>query len=434
MAAPSDLVRSPPQGDEAAVPAAHRSPDAVAPPPGNPRFPLFDGLRALAALSILVFHTAAATGASVGEGGLSPYLLQLNVGVAIFFAISGFLLYRPFVAAKVGDAPAVHLGQYARRRFLRIVPAYWVALTILAVSTRDSSGGPRTPVVDLLRIWPGLQPIHCDRGTWRRLVSGLRSRLLRPAPGDRACVGIRRVEAWAPDLVAAGAVRAARLGPAQLRMEGICRLPTRRSRRRTLGPRLAGSRSEWRWPWPASSSAGALASPSAWRVTRGWVGAGRGGVLGVAADRPSGAGHLHHTPTVLGPAVYVLSGVVAFGVILPAAFERKPAGLLGRILALGPWRGWGSCRATGFLYHLPIATKLNGGVTTSDATVRFLWLTAATTALAIAAGAASYYVIERPVLRFKERRIGRVRRASVCGVSGDATAGLQRPLRVVGSN
>jgi peptidoglycan/LPS O-acetylase OafA/YrhL len=114
-------------------------------------------------------------------------------------------------------------------------------------------------------------------------------------------------------------------------------------------------------------------------------------------------------------AVYVLSGVVAFGVILPAAFERKPAGLLGRILGARPVAWLGLVSYGIFLYHLPIATKLNGGVTTSDATVRFLWLTAATTALAIAAGAASYYVIERPVLRFKERRIGRVRRASVAG-------------------
>ena len=36
---------------------------AVAPPPGNPRFALFDSLRAIAALAILVFHVAAITAA-----------------------------------------------------------------------------------------------------------------------------------------------------------------------------------------------------------------------------------------------------------------------------------------------------------------------------------------------------------------------------------
>ena len=52
--------------------------------------------------------------------------MRLEVGVAIFFCISGFLLYRPFVVAhhRAQAMPAV--GAYAWRRFLRIVPAYWV--------------------------------------------------------------------------------------------------------------------------------------------------------------------------------------------------------------------------------------------------------------------------------------------------------------------
>ncbi len=49
--------------------------------------------------------------------------------MAIFFLISGFLLYRPFLVARRGDAPS-RVSAYARRRVLRIVPAYWAALTI----------------------------------------------------------------------------------------------------------------------------------------------------------------------------------------------------------------------------------------------------------------------------------------------------------------
>src|SRR2546423_1191046 len=113
--------------------AVSESPDALTPPPGNPRFPLFDGLRAVAALSILVYHSGTLSRAGEGQSGLAPYLARLNVGVAIFFVISGFLLYRPFVAARAGLAPPVRLRDYARRRVLRIVPAYWVALTVLAI-------------------------------------------------------------------------------------------------------------------------------------------------------------------------------------------------------------------------------------------------------------------------------------------------------------
>ena len=47
--------------------------------------------------------------------------------------ISGYLLYRPFVAARFDHAAGPGLRSYARRRILRIVPAYWVALTILVV-------------------------------------------------------------------------------------------------------------------------------------------------------------------------------------------------------------------------------------------------------------------------------------------------------------
>jgi peptidoglycan/LPS O-acetylase OafA/YrhL len=92
------------------------------------RFPLIDSLRAVAALAVLGFHAAFFAGALTSDSPLRPFLAQLNVGVSVFFLISGFLLYRPFLS----DAwPRV--GAYAWRRFLRIVPAYWVALTGVAV-------------------------------------------------------------------------------------------------------------------------------------------------------------------------------------------------------------------------------------------------------------------------------------------------------------
>ena len=43
----------------------------LVPPPGNPRFRLFDGLRAVAALSILVYHAGTLSRANEGEAGLS---------------------------------------------------------------------------------------------------------------------------------------------------------------------------------------------------------------------------------------------------------------------------------------------------------------------------------------------------------------------------
>jgi peptidoglycan/LPS O-acetylase OafA/YrhL len=98
----------------------------------NPRFPLFDSLRAIAALSVVAFHAAYFQGYLVGHP-LSRYYAQLNVGVAIFFVISGFLLYRPFAQARFDRADFPGVVPYAVRRVARIVPAYWVALPIIAL-------------------------------------------------------------------------------------------------------------------------------------------------------------------------------------------------------------------------------------------------------------------------------------------------------------
>ena len=104
----------------------------LTPPPGNPRFPLLDAMRAIAALSIVAYHVAFFSRAT--EHGVSGALLsRLGVGVTVFFVISGFVLYRPMVRARWDGEPPRPLGDYARRRALRIVPAYWLALTVLAI-------------------------------------------------------------------------------------------------------------------------------------------------------------------------------------------------------------------------------------------------------------------------------------------------------------
>ena len=96
------------------------------------RFPLFDSLRAMAALSIFFFHISF-TLHLLGGRTLSPWLVQLNVGVPVFFLISGFLLYRPFAQTRFSGDPSPAVVPYAIRRFFRIVPAYWVALTIVSL-------------------------------------------------------------------------------------------------------------------------------------------------------------------------------------------------------------------------------------------------------------------------------------------------------------
>ena len=113
--------------------AEDRAPNLV-PPAGNPRFPLFDGLRAIAALSVFAGHTVTGLYAFRTHPATFQWSLQLaDQGVGIFFLLSGFLLYRPFLVWRRGGH-RVDVRSYGVRRFLRIVPAYWVALTVFVAA------------------------------------------------------------------------------------------------------------------------------------------------------------------------------------------------------------------------------------------------------------------------------------------------------------
>jgi peptidoglycan/LPS O-acetylase OafA/YrhL len=57
---------------------------------------------------------------------------NLQLGVEIFFVLSGFLIYLPFARARQ-DGTSVRIVPYVLRRALRIYPAYWVALVVLIV-------------------------------------------------------------------------------------------------------------------------------------------------------------------------------------------------------------------------------------------------------------------------------------------------------------
>jgi peptidoglycan/LPS O-acetylase OafA/YrhL len=86
-----------------------------------------DGLRGIAAAIVFLCHARAINALDVGP--LNPFVAGGTNGVLLFFAISGYLLYRPFLR---GD---VNLTAYGIRRVLRVWPGYVVALVGLAALT-----------------------------------------------------------------------------------------------------------------------------------------------------------------------------------------------------------------------------------------------------------------------------------------------------------
>jgi peptidoglycan/LPS O-acetylase OafA/YrhL len=94
------------------------------------RLPYIDGLRAIAVLSVVVYHGWKYSGDS-GQTPLGRALQMGAHGVDLFFVLSGFCLAYPYLSRVRAQgfarfAPAV----FAAKRITRIVPPYWLALMV----------------------------------------------------------------------------------------------------------------------------------------------------------------------------------------------------------------------------------------------------------------------------------------------------------------
>lgn len=114
----------------------------VPPPPETAQtFPLLDTLRAIGAVCVLTTHTAFWAGDYVRHGTLGSVLARLDVGVAIFFVLSGFLLSRAWLVRAADGETAPRAAPYFWKRALRIVPVYviTVVLAMTFVEANDSA-------------------------------------------------------------------------------------------------------------------------------------------------------------------------------------------------------------------------------------------------------------------------------------------------------
>jgi peptidoglycan/LPS O-acetylase OafA/YrhL len=82
---------------------------------------------------VLTTHVAFQSGAYVRDGAWGAILSRLDVGVAIFFVLSGFLLGRPYFARRAAQLPHPGTGRYYWKRVLRIFPVY-VLTVVLALA------------------------------------------------------------------------------------------------------------------------------------------------------------------------------------------------------------------------------------------------------------------------------------------------------------
>jgi peptidoglycan/LPS O-acetylase OafA/YrhL len=111
---------------------------------GELRSTQIESLRAVAALSVLVCHVtlvyivlATKSQAFLHPTAIERLLYAGGFGVSLFFALTGYLIFRPFVKRFTGAAPRISLQTYAINRALRILPLYFVVMAVvLAVENR----------------------------------------------------------------------------------------------------------------------------------------------------------------------------------------------------------------------------------------------------------------------------------------------------------
>ena len=106
---------------------------------GAGRLAGLDGLRALAAFAVF-FHSVGFNSGRTYDGAVGRYLGRLDVGVPIFFLLSGFLLFCPIAASVLDERPLPPAAEYLWRRVMRIYPAFWVALFLIVVFTSEDLG------------------------------------------------------------------------------------------------------------------------------------------------------------------------------------------------------------------------------------------------------------------------------------------------------
>ena len=99
------------------------------------------GIRAVAALLVMGTHAAYGTG-EYNHGYLGLMYSRLEIGVAIFYVLSGLLLFGPWMQVNATRAAPPQVRRYAWNRVRRIMPAYVVTVLLAYIVYHFRTPGP----------------------------------------------------------------------------------------------------------------------------------------------------------------------------------------------------------------------------------------------------------------------------------------------------
>ncbi|OMC10787.1 acyltransferase [Mycolicibacter heraklionensis] len=192
---------------------------------GVDRVASLTGVRAVAAILVVGTHAAYTTGKYThGYAGLLGS--RMEIGVPIFFVLSGYLLFQPWVRAAAFGRPDPSVRRYARNRVRRIMPAYVVTVLLAYVIYHYRTAGPNPGhnPIGLLRNLT-LTQIYTDNYMFGYLHQGLTQMwslavevafyAVLPLLAYATLVWLCRRQ-WRPGLLLAGLAAAAAITPAWL--------------------------------------------------------------------------------------------------------------------------------------------------------------------------------------------------------------------------
>ncbi|HKP89751.1 MAG TPA: acyltransferase [Thermoleophilaceae bacterium] len=375
------------------------------------RFFLVDSLRGVAALMVLAVHVSWLSGAFEIGTWSAPYFARLEAAFAMFFAISGFLLYRPFVRARLLGEPPLSAKAYGWRRFLRIVPAFWVALVVIALWLGDDlwSGSEILRQFGFLQLYYGAGTNDVIPQAWTLSVEiafyallPLWAALMRRVPGRDFQARLRGEVvavsalvvgslAFSAVLLYSHAITRVRYSPQPL----LASLPGYMDHI-ALGMLLAVVS-----VWVLDRRDGDLPQPLrllarfpsiAWAIA----------VLALVVGALTLGLHTYYTPTEY-MVRHLLNSVVAVAVLIPAVFGDPRRGLTRRILGTRAIVYVGLISYGFYLFHWAVIQqlfrwKLDG--TVDFLTSYWVWFLASLVG-ALVLGSLSYYLVERPALSLK---------------------------------
>jgi peptidoglycan/LPS O-acetylase OafA/YrhL len=122
--------------------------------------PTLDGWRGLAVIGVMLLH-----GRFFANSSLQKISLHGGTGVAVFFAISGFLICH-LLLAEHDRAGSIDLARFYLRRCARIMPAYYVALVgVTLIAALGAIRLDRPQLMSCLLFYRNYMPLGMDEAS-----------------------------------------------------------------------------------------------------------------------------------------------------------------------------------------------------------------------------------------------------------------------------